>query len=101
MGDVAGASSSLVKEVANESPCEKAVTRFRKLLRDGETVPPDQLAEFGWNIPLVTTCEPSTYCIPQEVFNFHPQENDVFKIFFKGTSVRSTHSLIRFVFIAF
>ncbi|KAL8270637.1 hypothetical protein Esti_005458 [Eimeria stiedai] len=86
MTDALGASLSLHKEGAHGTPGEVAAARFKELLTRGAQVPPDLLNEFGWPIPLVVSCEPSPYCIPEELFSFHPQESEVFKIFFKGTS---------------
>ncbi|KAL8444853.1 hypothetical protein Emed_006041 [Eimeria media] len=80
------ASLSLHKGAACSTPGEVAVARFKELLTRGNQVPPDLLKEFGWPIPLIVSCEPSPYCIPQELFSFHPEEGQVFKIFFKGTS---------------
>ncbi|OEH73644.1 CRAL trio domain-containing protein [Cyclospora cayetanensis] len=68
------------------TPGCRAVARFRDVLMKASTVPAEELPEFGWKIPLVTSCEPSPFCIPQEVFTFKPQETDIYKIFFMGTS---------------
>ncbi|KAL8429440.1 hypothetical protein ACSSS7_006626 [Eimeria intestinalis] len=89
MTDALNSSLSLHKAASSRTPGEVAVARFRELLTKGAQVPPDLLNEFGWPIPLIVSCEPSPYCIPQELFSFHPQESEVFKIFFKGTSVSS------------
>ncbi|KAL8442125.1 hypothetical protein Emag_006630 [Eimeria magna] len=86
MTDPLNASLSLHKGAARSTPGEVAVARFKELLTRGAQVPPDLLNEFGWPIPLIVSCEPSPYCIPEELFSFHPRESEVFKIFFKGTS---------------
>lgn len=86
MTEPADAKRSAAEEGTVGTPGETAMVRFRELLSKGDTVPQDELAEFGWKIPLVISCDPSPYCIPQEIFAFQPTETDVFKIFFKGTS---------------
>lgn len=69
-------------------PGEFAFDRFKELLlSEGPQIPTDQLQDFGWQIPLITSCDPSPFCITKEILSFEPQEDDIYKIFFRDTSV--------------
>lgn len=70
-----------------ETMGEISIRRFREILSEGECVPESELENMGWKIPLITTCEPSHYCLPAEMFSFSPSDEEIFKIFFKGTAV--------------
>ncbi|CDJ58056.1 CRAL/TRIO domain-containing protein, putative [Eimeria maxima] len=68
-------------------PGEFAFDRFKELLlSEGPQIPTDQLQDFGWQIPLITSCDPSPFCITKEILSFEPQEDDIYKIFFRDTS---------------
>ncbi|KAL8426814.1 hypothetical protein Efla_007141 [Eimeria flavescens] len=88
MTDRASASGNRQQQLtASSTPGEAAVGRFRELLSSrGPEVSAELIEEFGWQVPLVISCDPPPYCIPQELFSFRPKESEVFKIFFKGTS---------------
>lgn len=95
MDDPAGADGSRSMKAHKGTRGECAAARFRELLSRTDTVPPDELEKFGWTIPLITTCDPSPYCIPKEVFSFVPKEENIYKIFFKDTSVSNSYLLLR------
>lgn len=86
MTEPTSVNGNTTQEAEKHTQGEIAVIRFREILAKGDTIPEDQLAEFGWKIPLVISSDPSPYCIPQDIFTFKPEEHDVFKIFFKGTA---------------